>query len=117
ALAAAGWGGGRVLLVFPFVRRTSSGLFPRRLTRGARARAAQSVTQDRHRRVRVLRVLLCGCVPVGVLLRLPDLDDVLLLPVPAAAREAVAVTGGLGCPRGLIRLALVSGGRLPPLPG
>src|SRR6266576_1278148 len=67
---------GRVLIGLAVVRRISVGLVAGRLIRRARARAAQLVTQDRHRRIRIDGVLLRLCVCVGVLLRLPDLDYV-----------------------------------------
>src|SRR5204862_4705849 len=85
----------RVLIGRALVRRISIGLVTGRLIRRARARAAQLVTQDRHRRVCVLRTLLRGRIRIGILLRLADLDDVLLLTVAAAAREAVARAGVL----------------------
>src|SRR5947207_1658103 len=61
----------------------------------------------RLRGVRVDGLLGRPRVRVGILLRLTDLLDVLLLTVAAAAREAVAVAGGLGRLRVLIGLAVV----------
>src|SRR5436190_1937738 len=105
--AAAGLRGSRDVLGGGVVRRIGIGLVAGRLIRRARARAAQLVTQDRHRRVRVDGLLGRLRVRIGILLRLADLDDVLLLTVAAAARDAVAGAGGLGRGRVLIGRALV----------
>src|SRR5262249_35878166 len=57
--------------------------------------------------VGVERLLLRFGVRVAALLRLADLDDVLLLTLSTAPGPAPAVTGGLGRRRILVRLALV----------
>src|SRR5204863_823 len=75
---------------------------------GGRARTDARVTADDQRRgVRIQRLLLRSRVRVGVLLRLADLDHVLLLAVAAAARVARAGAALLRRGRVLVRRALV----------
>ena len=104
---AAGLGRGCVLVGLALVRRISVGAVARRLVRRARAGTAQARPQDRLRRVRVDRILLGLRVRIGVLLRLADLDDVLLLAVAATTRPARAVAGDLRRRSALIGVALV----------
>src|SRR5436190_3254433 len=79
----------RVLIGLALVRCIGVGLVAGRLVRGARP-AARGLARDQPGRVRVERLLGRLRVRVGTLLRLADLDDVLLLTVAAATREAVA---------------------------
>src|SRR5436190_18133158 len=96
----------RVLIGLALVRCIGIGLVAGRLIRGARP-AARGLARDQPGRVRVERLLGRLRVRVGTLLRLADLDDVLLLTVAAATREAVAPATLLRCGRILIGRAAV----------
>src|SRR5204862_7886725 len=87
---AGGLGRGRVLIGRALVRRIRVGLVAGVLRRRARA-GARVAAGRQNRRVRVDGVLLGLRVRIGVLLRLADLDHVLLLAIAAAAGEARAV--------------------------
>src|SRR5262249_57098986 len=90
--AAVGLGRSGVLMGLARVRRIGIGLVVSRLICRARAGTAQLVAQDGNRRIGIDSGLLGIGVRIGVLLRLADLDHVLLLAVPAAAREALAAS-------------------------
>src|SRR5262249_58408184 len=89
---AAGLGRRGVWIGLARVRRRGIGLFVSRLIRRARAGTAQLAAQDGNRRIGIDSGLLGIGVRIGVLLRLADLDHVLLLAVTAAAREALSAS-------------------------
>src|SRR5512133_3161257 len=95
-----------VLLCLAVVRSVGIGLVANRLVRGART-APRRLTENRLGRIGVEGLLLRERVRVGVLPRLADLDDVLLLAVATTAGPAPDVAAALRGLRVLVGLAAV----------